>query len=795
MNTRISKELDLLVNNKEYAFALAKAKKEVVNNADDIELLINCGDIAEKLEDYNQADYYYGLAYGYDGSNVKAISGALICSIKKGKTQEANILYERIKFSDDEVAILARAEYYVFNNRLNSALDELIVGYEKYPSSLNVIIRLIELKQQNNCDDFEINQLIEEGLKLFPENADLLEIKIRQLYIDGKYSDCLKLCGQVAKKYPGTNLSRCAQSIRTKINTNISIRKNENEQLNSEKSASSVEMSSSDEIINKALAKLNALIGLSEVKNQIYAIKKKLEYENVRANVLGIPKSENEDNYHYIFMGNPGTGKTTVARLIGDIFFSYGILEKGQLIETSRGDLVSQFVGETALKTQKVIDKAMGGVLFIDEAYSLINGSEDNHGREALDTLVKNIEDHRTEFIVILAGYKKEMEMLLKQNSGLESRFRKIIIFPDFTDEELLEIAKLEAKKKNYMLTPDGERAFIEKINKAKLDSKFGNARAVRNLVEDAIEEKAKNYNPNRDGNDYFVTLQAKDFGVDFSENPEDKIHNSLMKLNQLIGLENVKSEVEAMISVAKYMNDSRGNVKADMRTLPLNLNLAFLGNPGTGKTTVARIYAELLAELGFLKKGHFIEATRSDFIGLYQGHTAQKTKELCESAYGGVLFIDEAYSLVNDARGFDNFGQEAVSTLLTEMENNRDKLVVIFAGYSREMSQFIRANSGLQSRIGKMIIFEDYTEDELFQIFMSMCKSNKISIDNQCQNAVKVKIHEIYLNKDDCFGNAREIRNLFDEVWKNMVLRVEHNNLKGDLRSQFTIDDINAWR
>lgn len=457
--------------------------------------------------------------------------------------------------------------------------------------------------------------------------------------------------------------------------------------------------------------------------------------------------------------------------------------------------MVSQFVGETALKTQKVIDKAMGGVLFIDEAYSLINGSEDNHGREALDTLVKNIEDHRTEFIVILAGYKKEMEMLLKQNSGLESRFRKIIIFPDFTDEELLEIAKLEAKKKNYMLTPDGERAFIEKINKAKLDSKFGNARAVRNLVEDAIEEKAKNYNPNRDGNDYFVTLQAKDFGVDFSENPEDKIHNSLMKLNQLIGLENVKSEVEAMISVAKYMNDSRGNVKADMRTLPLNLNLAFLGNPGTGKTTVARIYAELLAELGFLKKGHFIEATRSDFIGLYQGHTAQKTKELCESAYGGVLFIDEAYSLVNDARGFDNFGQEAVSTLLTEMENNRDKLVVIFAGYSREMSQFIRANSGLQSRIGKMIIFEDYTEDELFQIFMSMCKSNKISIDNQCQNAVKVKIHEIYLNKDDCFGNAREIRNLFDEVWKNMVLRVEHNNLKGDFRSQFTIDDINAWR
>lgn len=233
-----------------------------------------------------------------------------------------------------------------------------------------------------------------------------------------------------------------------------------------------------------------------------------------------------------------------------------------------------------------------------------------------------------------------------------------------------------------------------------------------------------------------------------------------------MIGLKNVKNEVEKTISLVSYLKKEmqvNGNSKQE---LPVNLNMFFLGSPRTGKKTVARIYAELLRGLELLKSGHLIEAYRSDFVGQYQGHTARKTKELCESAYGGVLFIDEAYSLVSDtSSGNDSYGQETISTLLTEMENNSDKLVVILAGYSKEMKEFIDSNSGLQSRAGKTVAFNDYSESELFEIFMSMAKTNGIVFNDDTERAIKEHLSDIYQNRDYNFVNARDVRNVYEDI------------------------------
>ena len=792
MDANRLKEYKIFLRNGEYEEAFLRAKKLVSSYTDDDVFLNIVGELAIKCNDFVAGECYFGQACSINPNNTAAIAGQLLCSIALNRTAEQEILLERIWADSTDRAIIAKSIFYKSKNNLKKELEVLNEGYDLYPRNIEIIEKLVDVKSRNCAEDPSIMRLIEYGLMIEPSNELLMEQKLMYLYRNESYEECIKLCKQILRNFPNKAISQSAQVIRRKINDNANMQETQSKfkgYSDESKRNISNEDKSGSLTIEQALSELDQLIGLDAVKKQVYSIKKKLEYDKMRTEILGIPKVENEENYHFVFLGNPGTGKTTVARLMGSIFKAYGILEKGQLIEASRVNLVSQYVGGTAIKTQEVVDEALGGVLFIDEAYSLVNGDNDSAGREALDTLVKNIEDHRTEFIVILAGYRKEMEDLLKQNSGLRSRFRKIIDFPDYSDEELYEIACLEGAKQNYTFTPEGRIAFIEKINKMKVDDTFGNARTVRNLISDAIAEKAQNYNSQTDGAEYLTKFRPRDFGIDVLLNPEDKVKASLNELHNLQGLKSVKSEVETMIAIAGYLKNSSEDNVINTGELPVNLNMAFIGNPGTGKTTVARIYAELLAGLGLLKNGNFIEAGRNELVGKYQGATAEKTKRICESAYGGVLFIDEAYALVNGSQ--DDFGHEAISTLLTEMENNRDKMVVIFAGYSREMEAFMDENSGLKSRIGKTIIFDDYNAEELCAIFNTLCLNDGIKVDEEAKKVINNRIQFMYENKDCHFGNAREIRNLYEEIWKNMVKRVMKNKLTGINRSTFTCEDV----
>jgi len=526
--------------------------------------------------------------------------------------------------------------------------------------------------------------------------------------------------------------------------------------------------------LEEALEKLNSLTGLENVKKEVNKIVKYVKYEKNRNVILGLDK-ETEKSYHFEFLGNPGTGKTTVARLIGDIFYYLGILEKGQLVEVDRSDIVGKFIGETAKLTKKTIDKAMGGILFIDEAYTLAKGGQDSndYGKEAIETLLKSMEDNRGQFTVILAGYTREMKNLMKLNPGLKSRINLDVTFEDYSDEELLEIGKNMAKEEDYEIDESGQKAFLEKLNVEKVDENFANARCARNIIEDAIREKAFRIGDDEVPVEELTTLSSEDFGVDLSFTAKEQSADYISQLDNLIGLDNVKEVVKGILNTLEFNHKKRD---MGIKTEDVSLNMIFIGNPGTGKTTVARLLGKILKSMGILKKGHMIEVTRADLVGQYVGQTAIKTAEKIKEAYGGILFIDEAYSL--NSGGENDFGKEAISTLIKEMEDNRDKLIVIMAGYKNEMKDLLDLNPGFESRINFKVEFEDYNEEELLWIFEKLCEKEKYTISHNAYKELKDILKEAVEQKDKNFGNARYVRKLFEEIKIKQASRVIDNAL-----------------
>ncbi len=262
---------------------------------------------------------------------------------------------------------------------------------------------------------------------------------------------------------------------------------------------------------------------------------------------------------------------------------------------------------------------------------------------------------------------------------------------------------------------------------------------------------------------------------------------NPFEELSNLIGLSNVKLEINNLSNLVKVqkMRESRG-----MKTSNVSYHCVFTGNPGTGKTTVARIVAGIYKELGVIKKGHLVETDRSGLVAEYVGQTAPKTNAIIDSALDGVLFIDEAYSLVQG--GQNDFGKEAVATLLKRMEDDRERLVVILAGYSKEMEDFISSNSGLQSRFNRYIDFPDYNADELMRIFEYTVKKNDFSASKEALSKVKEIIHEEVAHKDEKFGNARFIRNLFENIITEQANRLTlESNITNDKLSKIEEIDV----
>lgn len=522
--------------------------------------------------------------------------------------------------------------------------------------------------------------------------------------------------------------------------------------------------------------KLDSIIGIEELKNFIINVENNWKVQKIRKR-LGLKTSKISMNM--IFTGNAGTGKTNAARVTFEYLNALGILSKGVFVEVSKADFVTENTNDTSKRTNDIINSALGGVLFIDEAYSLCESEEDKVGKEIVDALLKGIEDNRDNLIVILAGYEKDMERFLTFNQGLKSRFSNTIHFKDYNPVEMYEIAINIAKSKGYRIAKNVKAGLIDLFTRNQITGKndLGNARFVRNIVENAIIDASKKYLTNSDKE---IDLLDRD-NFNFKANAKFDLEE---KLNEIIGLDDVKKLLRSQykLIVAQEKRKSVGvNTKIEQ-----NLNMVFTGNPGTGKTSIARLVAEMLNSMGLLKVGQLVETDRSSFISEVPGETSKKTEEKFKEALGGVLFIDEAYTLANDSLGI-----EAVETLLKLIEDYSKEVIVILAGYEEEMEDFFDVNIGLRSRFPLWTNFADYNPNELFEMAVKLVEAKGFKLSKNGYIALKKSFVDIYNNSDAQSGNGRMVRNYVEKLIRNQSIRIVEEDISVYEMNLITAKDV----
>lgn len=522
--------------------------------------------------------------------------------------------------------------------------------------------------------------------------------------------------------------------------------------------------------VEDILRDLDSYIGMDEVKAAVKEMAYSVQNAMQRAE-RGLGEQE-KMSMHIILTGNPGTGKTTIARKLGEILAAIGYLDSGHVVEVDRAKMVSQYQGETPKVVDALCDKAKGGILFVDEAYTLApvsaSGDRDAQGAQALEKLMKRMEDDRGQFIVIAAGYRTEMENLFRVNPGFRSRFNYFLDIKDYSPAELFEIMQVFAKQKKYIFSPDAQ-ALTQKMIKEMYDSRdkdFANGRTMRTLFDQICKKQAQRLqgaNISAMSNEELMTIVRDD--IPYNAPQTVSVDDCLKKLDGLVGLSGVKKEI-ANLAAFLNLQIARGETNTFQ-----GKHYVFTGNPGTGKTTVARIMADIFKTLGVVARGQLVEADRSKLVAGFSGQTAIKTNQLVDQAMGGVLFIDEAYTLKsNDG---DSFGAEAIDTLLKRLEDDRGKFICIVAGYTDQMHDFIDTNPGLKSRFTQTIHFDDYTPDELTEIFLHLASGKNFTVDEETKAAIHRMFEQLYLRRDKNFGNAREARRIFNEAVERQSQRL----------------------
>lgn len=544
--------------------------------------------------------------------------------------------------------------------------------------------------------------------------------------------------------------------------------------------------------------KLDKLIGLHQIKTKIREHAQYIEFVKLRKS-KGF-KEDDPLHIHLVFTGNPGTGKTTVAKMMGLLYKKMGLLSKGHVVEVDRADLVGEYIGQTAPKVKDALEKARGGVLFIDEAYALARANDDNKdfGKEVVEMLIKEMSNGKGDLSVIVAGYPKEMHHFINSNPGLKSRFKHIFEFPDYLPQELAQIAVYTADIKQVTFSPQATELLNEMITDAyrDRDRTFGNARFIYDLVDKAKINMA-------------LRVMAKKKKVSFSKKelseiqvadisniipkkqkllPEIPIDEKLLQmtlaeLQGLIGIDSVKRQILEMVDIVRYYRESNKNVLSFF-----SLHTILIGNPGTGKTTVARILSKLYKALGILERGQMVETDRQGLVAGFVGQTAIKTAEKIDESLGGVLFIDEAYALSNFNGLQGDFGNEAIQTLLKRMEDLRGEFFVFVAGYPDNMDTFLKANPGLSSRFDKTLRFDDYTADQLYQIAVKMIKDEGYTLETEASKNLISFLETLYIGRDKFFGNARTVRKIIFELIKNQNLRVKSKDKLKRKKSDLTM-------
>ncbi|GEM_PF-1112309 len=530
---------------------------------------------------------------------------------------------------------------------------------------------------------------------------------------------------------------------------------------------------------------IDGLVGLSEVKEYVSDLCRAVE-DNERLVREGRQKNRMPPLPHFMFLGNPGTGKTTVARLLGQLFLNLGLRSRNAFVEIAFSDLVSDSSVSPVEVMMKKVREAMGGVLFVDEVYLL---AEDQGGRMALQALMKEMEDKRDCFTVIMAGYAERLPELYKVNPGFKTRIGRSLTFRDYCTEELVRmvVGKLEGEG---LSVPSGTKEKIDEyIESRQQRGGLGNGRGARTLFERICETVRKDASGTRRevrASDIPVPMCLhaeeaekiiEDFERDFTGMPRVKKFMRDLYKKQL-AMENLRKELE----LRKECDAGKAAFKPEMN------NCFFLGNPGTGKTTVARRMGKLFYALGLISEDKALREVDpiQAFTSSYVGEYAQKVKDVFDDALGGVLFIDEAYQLAKDDQGRKVLDQ--IVKMATEPRYM--DMIVIMAGYPDEMLKLSQCNPGLKRRFPNQVFFDDFSIDELEEIFMRQVSGRRMHVRHEEEGGFRAHLRAILARMavERHFGNAGAVINYFGAVFGNQAERLSRQE-DGDRLELLTED------
>ncbi|KAI1851825.1 hypothetical protein JX265_013182 [Neoarthrinium moseri] len=541
---------------------------------------------------------------------------------------------------------------------------------------------------------------------------------------------------------------------------------------------------------NKPLDELMAMIGLEEVKLEFLEIKNMVDTK-IRQNV-----EFSKQRYGCSLLGNPGTGKTTVARLYAQFLGSLGVIPGSQFEETTGSKLANMGVSGCQTLVDNMLNDG-GGIIFIDEAYQLTSGNSPG-GNAVLDYLLAEVENLTGKIVFVLAGYDKQMESFYAHNPGLPSRFPISIKFADYTDKELLNILiyKIHKNYNDSMQCEEGmsglfARIVARRIGRGRGREGFGNARTVENVLDSITKRQATRIAKERRSklkpDDFLLTKEDL-----IGPKPSEAIAKSegWRKLNEMVGLSAVKEAVKSLVDSIQQNYDRE---LAEQPLIEYSLNKVFLGNPGTGKTTVAKLYGKILVDLGLLSKGEVVVKNPSDFVDSVIGGSEKQTKGILASTAGKVLVIDEAYGLDGGSSGSTSFKDPykaaVIDTIVAEVQSvPGDDRCVLLLGYKDQMeAMFQNVNPGLSRRfpIASAFNFEDFDSDQLARIFDMKLKQHGFEATGEAKQ-VAMEMLDRARNRPN-FGNAGEI----DIILDSTKARHQQRYSRGDAKSTEVLEAL----
>ncbi|KAF8419087.1 cbxX protein [Tirmania nivea] len=547
-----------------------------------------------------------------------------------------------------------------------------------------------------------------------------------------------------------------------------------------------VDIASDESSKYEPLDKLMKMTGLEQVKETFLTMLAKAHACEQQGITL------EKERFHAIFQGNPGTGKTTVARLYAQFLHSIGKLETETLkfLETSGAKLCYEGADGAEKLIQEILD-AGGGVLFVDEAYQLTAPHSSVGGRQALDVLLTEMENHLDKLVVIFVGYRKELEYFFDHNPGLQSRIIYDLNFEDYTDWELWSIMNGMIKDRfgEKLTIEEGidglyMRICIRRIGRQRGHKGFGNARTVASNLQWILERQSRRLaqarrNGEKVGTEAYLHLIAEDI---IGKEPKSIKDGAAYKtLQKLTGLDSVKGTIERFINLVQINYTRELNEYAPLQ---FSLNRIMVGNPGSGKTTVAKLYGQMMAEMGFLSNGEIVVKSAADFIGSCLGKSEAQTKRILNNTLGKVLIIDEAYMLYNgstakQADKQDQYRAAVIDTLVADVQSvPGDNRCVLMIGYEDKMNDmFLNVNPGLARRFqsDNPFRFEDYDVEHLMEILKHKLEKEELMATDQALNVARAMLARAKMRPS--FSNASEVDNILAPAKLNCQSRIKSGN------------------